>query len=115
MASINASMFQCGGEIVTAETVRKFFSENPSFLGGRTSHDIERATDRVIYLINVSGKKLDLGAYYVLLEHGIKMVDPKEDVGWTWDDFFIPHNMQRGKKIARHPIDHNPKKQRLVA
>lgn len=116
MALSNKSTFQCGGEIITAETIRKFFSENPSFFGGRTSHDIERATGKLVSLIAVSGKKLDLSAYYALLEHGIKMVDPKDDVvGWSWNDFFIPNCVQRDKKIDRHHVGRNPKKQRLVA
>ncbi|MCB9804907.1 hypothetical protein H6769_04730 [Candidatus Peribacteria bacterium] len=119
MASINKVTFQCSGCIITAAVVRQFFSENPNFLGQRKEKDIEIATSNIMSILIISGKKLDLGAYFALCEQGILMNEiANKDAERNWDDLFIPHVIERdGKQVNRFASRHsrNPKKQRLVA
>ena len=102
MASINKATFQCSGCIITAASVRQFFSDNPNFFGQRKEVDIEIATSNVMSMVIISGKKLDLGAYFALREQGIQMNEvAKKDAERNWDDLFIPHSVQREHSVSR--------------
>ncbi len=114
MASINKATFQCSGCIITAASVRQFFSENPNFFGHRTKTDIEIATDNVMTIVVISGKKLDLGAYFALREQGIQVDKvPKKDAEWNWDDLFIPHSVQREQKHSSHSVSRRQRRPKV--
>ena len=101
MTSINKKALECCGDVITAAFARQFFSDNPSFLGHRKEADITSATGKILSLVVISGKKLDLGGYYALLAQGIQMDE-------AWDDLFISQHIRRNKKYhnsqKKHPL-----------